>query len=85
MRLRTASLAGLLLTLLLLPQAALASVPAAEHTVGESNLPFLLAGAVLVWLGFFGYAFYTGKRNGEMRREIDEIRFELAERDRESG
>lgn len=71
--------AALLLTTLF-PRVALAAAPA-QGAPGESNLGFLLAGTALAWAGFFGYAFYLGRKNRELRREIDELRQTLAERE----
>ena len=58
----------------LAPQAALAA-PASHITApGESNLGYLFAGFAVVWVGFFAYVFYMGRRERNLRREIDELR-----------
>jgi len=75
-------LTGLLLTFIALPQMALASA-AGQSAPGESNLDFLLAGTALAWAGFFSYAFYLSRRNKEIRRELDELRERLADRDKQ--
>jgi CcmD family protein len=79
MRKRFVITLAIALTLLALPQAVLAGV-AGQSAPGEDNLGFLLTGAVLVWAGFFGYAFYVGRKNRELRQELDEIKRMLAER-----
>ncbi len=69
-----ASIAGLLLA----PQVALAAV-SPQAADGDTNLGFLVAGTALAWVGFIGYAFYLGRRNRDMRREIEELRKTLEE------
>ena len=64
----------------LLPLTALAAV-APQDAPGESNLGFLLAGTALAWVGFFAYAFYLGRKNRELRQDIEELRRTLTERD----
>ncbi len=82
---RLVALAGLLLTLALLPQAVFAAAPA-QSSSADGNLGFLLAGTALAWAGFMAYAYYLGRRNRDMRREIEELRRILAEREpREPG
>ena len=71
-----ASLAALVAAV---PLTALAAV-AAQDAPGESNLGFLLAGTVLAWAGFFAYAFYVGRKNRELRRDIEDLQRILAER-----
>ena len=66
----------------LVPLTVLAAV-APQDAPGESNLGFLLAGTAVAWAGFFAYAFYIGRKNRELRRDIDELRRSLA--DREQG
>ena len=65
----------------LVPLTALAAV-APQSAPGESNLGFLLAGTVLAWAGFFAYAFYVGRKNRELRRDIEDLQRILAERDK---
>ena len=72
-----ASLAALVAAV---PLTALAAV-AAQDAPGESNLGFLLAGTALAWTGFFAYAFYLGRKNRELRRDIEDLRRTLAERE----
>ena len=72
-----ASLAALVAAV---PLTALAAV-ASQDAPGESNLGFLLAGTVLAWAGFFAYAFYVGRKNRELRRDIADLQRILAERD----
>lgn len=63
------------------PLTALAAV-APQSAPGESNLGFLLAGTALAWAGFFAYAFYVGRKNRELRRDIEDLQRILAERDK---
>ena len=84
MRLRTITLAAVLLTLAALPGAALAAAASQAEAPGDSNVEFLLAGSLLVWAGFFAYAFYVSRKNSELQREIGELRRRLDAR-AESG
>ena len=59
---------------------AIAAAPA-QSAPGESNLDFLLVGSALTWAGFFGYALYVSRRNAATRRELEELRQMLAERE----
>ena len=63
------------------PLTALAAV-VRQDAPGESNLGFLLAGTALAWVGFFAYAFYVGRKNRELRRDIEDLQRTLAERDK---
>lgn len=64
----------------LAPQAVLAA-PASHITApGESNLGYLFAGFAVVWLGFFAYVFYMGRRERSLRSEIDELRRQITQR-----
>ena len=76
-------IAGLLAVLLLLAVAAPTAMAAtsAQEAPGESNLGFLLAGTLLTWAGFFAYAFYISRKNRDLRREIEELRQLLDERE----
>ncbi|MCI0779165.1 MAG: hypothetical protein J4N29_03000 [Chloroflexi bacterium] len=63
------------------PLTALAAV-APQSAPGESNLGFLLAGTALAWAGFFAYAFYVGRKNRELRRDIEDLQRTLADREK---
>ena len=80
MRFRVSLIGVLVLMLLVFPQAALAAVPG-QSVPGESNLGFLLAGSALAWAAFFAYTFYVSGKNRELRRELDELRRMLADRE----
>ena len=80
MRAKLVSLAILLLLLALAAPAALAA-PLAQDAPGESNLGYLLAGTLLTWAGFFVYAVYLARKNRDLRREVEELRRMLAERE----
>ena len=77
-RLASALIAAAALSALAAP-AALAAV-SAQSAAGESNLGYLLAGTLLTWAGFFAYAVYVARKNSALRREVEELRAALAER-----
>ena len=52
-----------------------------SDTPGESNLGYLLAGTLLTWAGFFAYAVYLWRKNRDLRREVDDLRRTLGERE----
>lgn len=63
------------------------NVLAAEHgqtnsAFDESPLPFLFAVYTITWAAFFAYAFYVNRRQRELRREIEELRRTLKEKER---
>ena len=60
----------------------LAAAAGQEGVPGESNLPFLYGVFTVTWATFFAYAFYVSRRQRELRRQIDELRRVLEERDR---
>ena len=60
--------------------AALAA-PLADDAPAESNLGYLLAGTLLTWAGFFAYAIYVARKNRDLRREVEELRRLLGERE----
>ena len=69
-----------LIVLLFAATAALAA-PLADDAPGESNLGYLLAGTLLTWAGFFAYAVYLWRKNRDLRREVEELRRLLGERE----
>ncbi len=64
--------AALVLLVGLLPQAVFAA--AAGQASPNSNMGYLLAGTIVVWAGFFVYAFYIARRNRDLRRELEDLR-----------
>lgn len=80
-RLLSVLLAAVALIALAAPSAMAAA--SAQSAPGESNLGYLLAGTLLTWAGFFAYAVYIGRKNRELRREVEELRAALVERDSE--
>ena len=82
MRTRLIVLGVALLVAAMLPASALAA-PSTQSAPGESNLGFLFAGLAIAWAGFFAYAIYTSIKTRELRREIEELRQQLAERPRQ--
>lgn len=55
---------------------------AGQEAPGESNLPYLYGVFTVTWGTFFAYAFYMSRRQQELRRQIDELRRVLEERDK---
>ena len=74
------AIAVCLLVLALTAPAALAA-PAAQDAPGESNLGYLLAGTLLTWAGFFVYAVFLWRKNRDLRREVDDLRRTLGEKE----
>lgn len=69
------------LGVLLLTAPAVLAAPAAQDAPGESNLGYLLAGTLLTWAGFFVYAVFLWRKNRDLRREVDDLRRQLGERE----
>lgn len=46
----------------------------------EANLPYLFAVFIVTWAGFFGYVFYSSRRQRQMEREIETLKSALQER-----
>ena len=74
------AIAVCLLVLALTAPAALAA-PATQDAPGESNLGYLLAGRLLTWAGFFAYAVFLWRKNRDLRREVDDLRRILGEKE----
>ena len=74
-----------LLLLLLMPSVALAAPLAQEEAPGESNLGFLFAAFAVAWAVFFGYVFYMSRRERELRRDLDQLRRQVAEQQPDSS
>ena len=72
--------AATLIVLALLSPATMAA-PVAQDAPGESNLGYLLAGTLLTWAGFFAYTVYLWRKNRDLRREVDDLRRTLGERE----
>ena len=80
MRIRILSLFAVLALLALAAPSAMAAA-LGQDAPGESNLGYLLAGTLLTWAGFFAYAFYIGRKNRDLRNELEELRRTIAQRD----
>ena len=80
MRIRILSLLAVLTLLALAAPSAMAAA-LGQESPGESNLGYLLAGTFLTWAGFFAYAFYIGRKNRDLRNELEELRRTIAQRD----
>tara|TARA_Y100000310_G_C19962075_1_gene481673 strand:- start:56 stop:340 length:285 start_codon:yes stop_codon:yes gene_type:complete len=48
----------------------------------EANLPYLFAVYAVTWVAFFAYLYYLSQRQQNLRREVEELREALAERER---
>ena len=46
----------------------------AEHTEGESFLPFLFVAFAITWIAFFVYAFFINRKQADLNREIETLR-----------
>lgn len=46
----------------------------------KTFLPYVFAVYTVTWAAFFGYAFYMARRQRELRREIDELRQQQADK-----
>ena len=55
-----------------------------EDADPEAALPSLFAVFMVTWAVFFGYVFYTSRRQREMRRELDTLRAVLSEMEQRS-
>ena len=51
----------------------------------EANLPFLFAVYAVTWVAFFAYLYYLSQRQQNLRRELEELREALSERERQAG
>ncbi len=40
----------------------------------ESSLKYMFMGYSVIWLIIFTYVFFIGKRQGDLKKEIDELR-----------
>ena len=60
---------------------ALAAGSAQDDFDRGGNLPFLFAVYTVTWAAFFAYAFYMSRRQRELRRELDEIKRALEEKE----
>ena len=46
-------------------------------TTPANNIPYLFAAYAITWAVFFGYLFFTSRRQNELEREVRELREEL--------
>ncbi|MDP6494489.1 MAG: CcmD family protein [Dehalococcoidia bacterium] len=56
----------------------------AEPSDPEANLPYLFAVYAITWVIFFVYLYYLSQRQRNLRREVDELRRDLSERERQT-
>ncbi len=64
----------------LLAGVALAAGNSQNGSDPDSNLRFLFGVYTVTWLAFFAYAFYTTRRQLELRREVRDLRRAFEER-----
>jgi CcmD family protein len=50
----------------------------------EANLPYLFAVYSITWIVFFAYLYYLSQRQRNLRREVEELRQILAEKNSQS-
>ena len=62
-------------------QYAVGSAITSQGSDPEANLPFLYAVYTVTWVAFFVYVFYLSQKQRDMRREVEDLRRALAERD----
>ena len=55
-----------------------------ESAPGEGNLGYLFAGFAVVWVGVIVYLFSISKREQSLRRELDDVRQRVADREKEA-
>jgi len=46
-----------------------------SHIEGEAYLPFLFAVFGVLWLSFFGYAYFISRKQADLKREIDALHY----------
>jgi CcmD family protein len=51
----------------------------------EANLPYLFAVYAITWAIFFAYLYYLSQRQQNLRRELEELREALSEREGQGG
>ena len=54
-------------------------------TTPVHNIPYLFAAYAITWAFFFGYVFFTSRRQHEMEREVRSLRDVLDRRDASGG
>ena len=81
LRRHTVAVTAAVVAWLLTAGVALAAGTAQDEYDPERNLPFLFAVYTITWAAFFAYAFYVNRRQRELRREIEELKRALEEKD----
>ena len=78
---RAGAMAVATLVWLLSTGIALAAGSAQDDFDRDGNLPFLFAVYTVTWAAFFAYAFYMSRRQRELRREMEELKRALEEKE----
>lgn len=55
-----------------------------QQAPGESNLPYLFVVYLVTWLVFFAYAFYMTRKQQALQRDLDALRQQLDDKERQS-
>ncbi|MBF8266838.1 MAG: hypothetical protein HW388_346 [Dehalococcoidia bacterium] len=63
----------------------LPDVAAAPGSDPEANLPYLYAVYTVTWVAFFAYLVYLSQRQRDLRRQVEELRRALAEKESQQG
>ena len=50
----------------------------------EANLPYLFAVYTITWLTFFAYLYYLSQRQQNLKRQIEDLKQALSEKDSKS-
>ncbi|MBM3946335.1 MAG: CcmD family protein [SAR202 cluster bacterium] len=56
-----------------------------QQAPGESNLPYLFVVYLVTWLVFFAYAFYMNRKQQALQRDLDALRKQFEDGDRQRG
>ncbi|MDE2765181.1 MAG: CcmD family protein [Chloroflexota bacterium] len=60
------------------------AAPLGQESGGGSNMGYLFAGFAVVWVGVIVYLFSISKRDQSLRRELDDVRQRVADREKEA-
>ena len=63
----------------------LAGVASAQSVAHPTNLRYILAAFLAVWVGYFLYAMLMSWRERRLRRDVEELRGQVAEKGKKNG